>query len=306
MSDAFKEKQTMTNEIVGSVAGLWRFPVKSMRGERLAQAELTARGLVGDRAYALIDTDTGKVVSAKSVRLFPGILNCQAAFVAPPQAGHAPPPVRITLPDGATVTSDASDVDHVLSACFGRKVTLAQVAPDDFTIDQYHPDIEGAVPTSQRDTVVAQKLGAALFAELGMDSPVPAGVFFDAFPLTVLTTSTLARLNELQPQTRFDERRFRMNVIVATTAAGFVENDWVGRALTIGEAAQLRVTMPDGRCVMTTLAQDELPQDAGVLRALAQHNRLNVSGMGNSPCAGVYAVIAAEGTIRTGDRVTLI
>ena len=295
----------ITNEIVGSIAGLWRFPVKSMRGESLAQTELTAGGLVGDRAYALMDTDTGKVVSAKSVRLFPGILHCQAAFVTPPQAGHAPPPVRITLPDGLTVTSDSRDADRVLSAFFGRNVTLAQVAPDDFTIDMYHPDIEGAVPPSQRDTVVAQKLGAALFAELGMDSPVPARAFFDAFPLTVLTTSTLARLHELQPQTRFDERRFRMNVIVTTTAAGFVENDWVGRALVLGDAAQLRVIMPDSRCVMTTLAQDDLPQDAGVLRALAQHNRLRVPDVGNSPCAGVYAVIAAEGTIRTGDRVTL-
>ncbi len=295
----------MSNEIVGTIAGLWRFPVKSMRGERLDQAELTARGLVGDRAYALIDTDTGKVVSAKSVRMFPGILNCQAAFVAPPQAGQAPPPVCITLPDGTTVTSDGGEADRVLSAFFGRNVTLAQSAPDDYTIDMYHPDIEGAVAPSQRDTVVEQKLGAALFAELGMDSPVPAGAFFDAFPLTVLTTSTLARLNELQPQTRFDERRFRMNVIVATTEAGFVENDWVGRALALGDAARLHIALPDARCVMTTLAQDELPQDAGVLRALAQHNRLRVSGLGHSPCAGVYAVIASGGTICTGDGVKL-
>ncbi|HEX4945854.1 MAG TPA: MOSC N-terminal beta barrel domain-containing protein [Blastocatellia bacterium] len=295
----------MSNEIVGTIAGLWRFPVKSMQGERLTAAELTAHGIVGDRAYALIDTDTGKVVSAKSVRLFPGILNCQAAFVAPPQAGQAPPPVRITLPDGTTVTSDDGEADRALSAFFGRNVTLAQSAPEDYTIDMYQPDIEGAVPPSQRDTIVEQKLGAALFAELGMDSPVPVGAFFDAFPLTVMTTSTLARLNELQPQTRFDERRFRMNVIVATTAEGFVENDWVGRALAFGDTSQLRVIVPDARCVMTTLAQDDLPQDAGVLRALAQHNRLQVSGLGRSPCAGVYAVIEAKGTIRTGDQVAL-
>jgi hypothetical protein len=295
----------MADEIVGTVAGLWRFPVKSMRGERLEQAELTVRGIVGDRAYALIDTDTGKVVSAKSVRAFPDILKCQAAFVEPPQAGQALPPVRITLPDGSIVTSDSGAVDRALSSCFGRNVTLARSAPDDFTIDMYHPDIEGAVPASQRGAVVEQKLGAALFAELGMDSPVPAGVFFDGFPLSVMTTSTLARLNELQPQTRFDERRFRMNVIIATTAAGFAENDWVGRTLAIGCAVQLHVALPDARCVMTTLAQDELPQDAGVLRALAQYNRIPVSGMGQSPCAGVYAVIEAGGTIRAGDHVTL-
>ena len=89
-----------TNEVVGSVADLWRFPVKSMRGERLEEAELTEGGLVGDRAYALIDSDTGKVVSAKSVRLFPDLLGCRAAFVGAPRSGHEPPPVRITLPDG--------------------------------------------------------------------------------------------------------------------------------------------------------------------------------------------------------------
>lgn len=295
----------MTSRIVGAVAGLWRFPVKSMRGERIDQAELTGRGLVGDRAYALIDADTGKVVSAKSVRLFPDLLGCQAAFVEPPQAGRELAPVRITLPDGVTVTSDSSDADRVLSACFGRNVTLARSAPENFTIDQYHPDIEGADPAGHRDTVVEQKLGAALFAQLGMPSPVPVGSFFDGFPLTVLTTSTLERLNTLQPQTRFDERRFRMNVIVAATEAGFVENGWVGRELVIGDGVRLSVALPDPRCVMTTLAQDELPQDAGVLRALVQHNRMNVPGVGQYPCAGVYAVIEAEGTIRTGDRVAL-
>jgi uncharacterized protein YcbX len=292
-----------TNEIVGSVAGLWRFPVKSMKGERIEQAELTKRGIVGDRAYALIDTDTGKVVSAKSARLFPGLLGCRAAFVESPQSGRDLPPVRITLPDGATVTSDSGDCDRALSECFGRNVTLARTAPEDYTIDQYHPDVEGASPPDQRDKVVEQKLGSALFAELGMPSPVPVGAFFDAFPLTVLTTSTLERLNTLQPQTRFDERRFRMNVIVATTEAGFVENGWVGRELVIGDGVRLSVALPDPRCVMTTLAQDELPQDAGVLRALVQHNRIQVAGLGQYPCAGVYAVIEAEGTIRTGDRV---
>lgn len=271
----------------------------------LEQAELTRRGLVGDRAYALIDTDTVKVMSAKSARLFPGLLGCQVAFVEPPQSGRDLPPVRITLPDGATVTSDSGDVDRALSAYFGRNVTLARTAPEDFTIDQYHPGIEGAAPASQCDTVVEQKLGSALFAEPGMPSPVPVGSFFDAFPLTVLTTSTLERLNALQPQTRFDERRFRMNMIVATTEAGFVENDWVGRELVIGDGVRLSVALPDPRCVMTTLAQDKLPQDAGVLRALVQHNRIQVGALGQRPCAGVYAVIVAPGTIQTGDHVAL-
>ncbi len=153
-----------TSGIVGAVAGLWRFPVKSMRGERLEQAQLTESGLVGDRAYALIDTDTGKVVSAKSVRLFPGLLGRRVAFAEPPRAGGELPPVLITLPDGTEVTSDSSDVDRVLSAYFRRDVTLARAAPDEFTIDQYHPDIEDVDPAGYRDTVVEQKLGSAFFA----------------------------------------------------------------------------------------------------------------------------------------------
>src|SRR5918997_2592619 len=206
-----------TSGIVGAVAGLWRFPVKSMRGERLEQTELTEHGLVGDRAYALIDADTGKVVSAKSGRLFPDLFGCRAAFVEPPRSGGELPPVQITLPDGTSVTSDSGDVDRVLSAYFRRDVTLARAAPDDFTIDQYHPDIEDVDPAGFRDTVVEQKLGSAFFTQAGLASPVPVGSFMDLFPVSVLTTSTLEQLSGLRSQSRFDQRRFRMNAILRTT-----------------------------------------------------------------------------------------
>jgi len=294
-----------TSGVVGSVAGLWRFPVKSMTGERIEEAELTERGLLGDRAYALIDAETGKVVSAKSVRLFPGVLSCLAAFVEPPRWGGELPPVRITLPDRQSVTSDSGDVDRVLSAYFRREVTLARSAPDDFTIDQYHPDVEDLDPAGHRDTVVEQKLGSAFFAEAGLASPVPVGSFFDLFPVSVLTTSTLEHLSELRPQSRFDQRRFRMNVIVRTKEAGFVENDWIGHKLAIGDAVQLSVALPDPRCVMTTLAQDDLPNDTDVLRTLIRHNKVQVGEAGQFPCAGVYAVVEAPGTMRIGDRVAL-
>ena len=293
------------SEVVGSVAELWRFPVKSMRGEQLQAVEVTERGVVGDRAYALIDTDTGKVVSAKSVKLFPNLLGCTAAFVVPPRSAGNLPAVQISLPDGTSVRSDSGDVDRVLSAHFKRNVTLGRVAPDDFTIDQYHPDVENADPGGNRDKVVDQKLGAALFAALGMESPVPVGSFFDVFPMSVLTTSTLARLNELQPQTRFEQRRFRMNIIVKTERPGFVENDWVGHGLGLGSETRLNVALLDPRCVMTTLAQDDLPQDTDVLRTLVRHNRVQVGDLGKFPCAGVYAVVAAPGKVRTGDSVVL-
>ena len=294
-----------TSTVVGSVTGIWMYPVKSMRGVRLEQGEFTERGLLGDRAYALIDGDTGKVASAKSVRLFPDLFGCRAAFVEPPRLDGELPPVRITLPDGTSVTSDSSDVDRVLSAFFGRDVTLARAAPDDFTIDQYHPDVEDADPAGHRDSVVEQKLGSAFFAQAGLPSPVPVGSFFDLFPVSVVTTSTLDQLTKLQPDSSFDERRFRMNVIVGTTEAGFVENNWIGRELAIGDAIRLNVALPDPRCVMTTLAQEELPRDTEVLRTLVRHNRIQVGEAGLFPCVGVYAVVQASGTLRTGDSVSL-
>jgi uncharacterized protein YcbX len=276
-----------------------------MGGERLQSAELSVAGLLGDRAFALIDAATGKVVSAKSVTLFPGVLDCHARFVEPPQPGRDLPPVRITLPGGPSVMSDAADVNRLLSTHFAREVTLARSAPADFTIDQYHPDVEGADPAGYRDTSVEQKLGSALFAQLGAPSPVAEGAFFDVFPVSVLTTSTLARLAELAPQSRWDERRFRMNVIVSTAEPGFVENDWIGRAISLGTAARLRMTMPDPRCVMTTLAQGDLPNDSEILRAAVRHNRLPLVGGALFPCVGAYAVVEAGGTARVGDAVTV-
>jgi uncharacterized protein YcbX len=276
-----------------------------MRGERVDEAELTADGFLGDRAYALIDVDTGKVVSAKSVRLFPDLLGFAAAYVEPPQASDELPPVWITLPEGTSVTSDSGEVDQVLSQRLGRQVTLARAAPEDFTIDQYHPNVEDVDPAGYRDTFVEQKLGSAFFAEAGLPSPVPVGSFFDLFPVSVLTTSTLERFGELRPESRFDERRFRMNVIVENNEAGFVENEWVGRAIALGDAARVTVALPDPRCVMTTLAQDDLPKDTEILRTLTRHNRIPVGNAGEYPCAGVYAVVEATGSVRTGDTVAL-
>ena len=275
-----------------------------MRGEQIEEATLSKRGIAGDRAYALIDSDTGKVVSAKSVKLFPGMFDCSVETVEPAVSSPLPL-VRIVLADGATVMSNSPDVDRVLSDHFQRNVTLAHTAPDNFTIDMYHPDIEDFDPKGRRDVVLDQKLGSALFDQLGLPSPVEAGLFFDCFPISVLTASSLHRLNELQPQSRFDERRFRMNVIVDANEDGFVENDWVGHQLSIGDTVKLRIAIPDPRCVMTTLAQDDLPKDTNILKGLAQHNRIQVADIGKYPCVGVYAVVEAPGIIRKGDRVTL-
>ena len=96
-----------------------------------------------------------------------------------------------------------------------------------------------------------------------------------------------------------------MNVIVKTEPMGFVENEWIGCALGLGEGARINVTVPDPRCVMLTVAQDGLPKDTDVLRTLVSQNRVQVGKLGQFPCAGVYAVVTGPGTVRIGDRVLL-
>src|SRR2546421_4020748 len=294
-----------SSDPVGAIRAVWRFPVKSMLGEELDAADLSEGGIVGDRAYAVVDRESGKVASAKHPKMWPNLLACRAAFVEPPRRGEELPRARIELADGNSVLSDAADVDAVLSSFFGRDVELARAAQNGYTIDQYHPDEENYDPDGHRDEVVEAQLGAAFFNERGLPSAVPEGSFFDLFPLSVLTTSTLDRLAELEPQSRFDSRRFRMNVIVDTPAHGFVENEWVGRTLAIGDEVQLGVALPDPRCVMPSLAQEDLPRDPLILKALARHNRIDVAGA-LYPCAGVYAAAEATGTVRRDDRVSLV
>ena len=290
---------------VGTVRELWRYPVKSMLGEQLDTVRLTDGGVVGDRAYAIRDRETGKVASAKNPRLWPNLLGCRAMFVETTGLSDELPPVRIELADGTVVLSDAPDVDAVLSRFFGREVELAHAAQNGYTIDQYHPDVEGYDPGGHRDEVVEARLDAAFFSDQGAPSAVPEGSFFDLFPLSVITTSGLQLLGELEPGSSFDARRFRMNVIVESSSSGFVENEWVGRTLTVGDDVRVGVAMPDPRCVMPSLVHGDLPKDTQVLKALLRHNRLDVEGE-LFPCAGVYAVPQASGAIRRGDHVSLV
>lgn len=275
---------------IGSVVSLWRYPVKSMMGEELNAAEVTERGLLGDRQCALIDRETGKVVSAKNPRKWGDFFAFRAAFVEPPTLGSKMPAIRIALPDGTVVTSEEGDLAQILSRALGREVTFEQVAASDnsagagagsVSAEEYWPDMDGL---DYRDAVT--------------DFDLPEGTFFDSAVVHVVTTATLERLRELYPDGRFEVRRFRPNIVVTPEPAQrtFLENDWVGRTLAIGAEVRLRVTGPCPRCVMTTLAQGDLPKDPGILRAVAQHNGANV---------GVYASVEQGGLVTRGDTVNL-
>src|SRR5205814_7984657 len=109
---------------LGSVVSLWRYPVKSMMGEELNATEVTERGLLGDRAYALVDSSDGKAATAKNPRKWPRLFDFRATFIEPARAAAKVPPVRIALPDGTTVTSDQGDLDQILSKALDREVTF--------------------------------------------------------------------------------------------------------------------------------------------------------------------------------------
>jgi uncharacterized protein len=283
-----------TAQVLGSVVSLWRYPVKSMMGEELNAAETTERGLLGDRAYAVVDSTDGKVASAKNPRKWPHLFDFRAAFIDPPRSGAKVPPVRITLPEGRMVSSDQSDVNQILSRALKREVTLdvaergqREIVESTFpnpwtpTAEEYWPDMEGL---EFRDTVT--------------DFNLPEGTFFDCAVVHVLTTATVDRLRELYPEGRFEVRRFRPNIVVeiASGVKDFVENAWIGGTLAMGDAVRLRLTGPCPRCVMTTLPQGDLAKDPGILRTAAQHNHANV---------GLYASVVRGGTVRRGDAIGL-
>jgi uncharacterized protein YcbX len=262
----------------GTIASLWRYPVKSMLGEKLNNALVTERGLAGDRVFALVDRETGKVVSAKEPRKWAKMFEFRATYLDRP-GGNGLARVRITLLDGASVTSDLPTLNEILSRELGREVALAASAPEAPSLEEYWPDIEGLA-----------------YREVVTDVAMPPGTFFDLGVVHLLTTATIDRLGELYPGGRFEVRRFRPNVVVATEERGFVENGWIGRALALGDEVRLEITRPCPRCVMTTLPQDDLPKDPGILRAAARHNDANV---------GVYASVVRDGTLALGDAVRL-
>jgi uncharacterized protein len=252
-----------------------------MMGEELNSSDITDRGVLGDRSLALVDTETGKVVSAKNPKKWSTMFDFRAAFTAPPELGKPLPPVRVTLPDGVSVTSDDGSFAERMSTALGRPVTLASAASSEPTLEEYWPDM---AELDYQETVT--------------DETMPAGTFFDLATIHVLTTATINQLRELYPAGRFEARRFRPNVIVHSDDddAGFVESNWVGKELRLGDDVVLEITDHCPRCVMTTLPQGDLPKDSGILRTAARHNDVHV---------GVYAEVRRPGTVRRGAAAAL-
>lgn len=272
-------------DLVGTVQALWRYPVKSMLGDSPGQLDVDPRGIRGDRAYALWDHASGRVASAKNPRLWQGLLGYRARFREEPAPSAPLPPVLIAprQDDGsAGLCSDEDDVDAFFSALFGRRVSLLDTPPEGASLDQYWPPVEERA-----------------FQDVTNALELPAGTFFDACPIHAITTATLERLRQLEPQLDFAVERFRPNLLISTPpeSSGFVEEGWSGSCLQIGEQLVLRVDGGCPRCVVTTLAQGALGENLEILRATARHNGV---------VAGIRLSVVSPGPVAVGDPVRLL
>jgi uncharacterized protein YcbX len=181
-----------------------------------------------------------------------------------------------------SVTSDDPRFAELVSTALGRPVTLATAATTASpSLEEYWPDM---AELDHQETVTEEAM--------------PAGTFFDLATIHVLTTATINRLRELYPEGRFEVRRFRPNIVVRSEDdhAEFVESEWIGQELRVGDDVVLQITDHCPRCVMTTLPQGDLPKDSGILRTAARHNGVHV---------GVYAEVRRGGRVQRGDAVAL-
>jgi uncharacterized protein YcbX len=288
----------------GHLLEIRRYPIKSMLGEALRSAAVEATGLAGDRAHALLDSATGKLASAKDPRLWAGLLGLQASYLDNAAAGAT---LALERADGGRIRSDDPAVDDWLSEAIGRRVQLiaATTPPAKPAYDDLWPDVEGLAPQAFIDatrTAVSETGRPISTLPVGLLAP---GTFQDLAALTLMTISSLRAAEKANPASRWEPDRFRPNLLLETDGDGFLENAWIGRRLALGDVV-LEVIGPTMRCVMTTLAQRDLPNDLEILRTLARHNRADFKGSGPFACLGVYASVVQPGRVAVGDRVQLI
>ena len=272
-----------------SVESIWRYPVKSMAGEKLQSVFVSNKGLLGDRVYAFVDEASNRAAVVR--KWAENLLNYHPHFASEPDPSLPIPPLHIVMPSGETLTTANSDLEERISAVFERKLKMMSTAPSGLLLE-----------------VPAGTLGGALseVTEFPLGGGAPAGAFFDYGCLHLIASSTLSHLQKMYPKGRFDVRRFRPNILIHSNAEAFIENSWVGRTILIGNEVVLKVSIPCPRCVSVTLAQDDLPRDPSILRAIAEQNMCDLGDFGNLPCAGVYAEVIKTGQIQCGDTLRFV
>lgn len=281
---------------IGTVVQLWRYPVKSMAGERLEAATLSWRGIPGDRGWAVYDESRNGITGAKRLPL---LRACRASYPGEPVSGDSSLPAEIAFPDGASVLSDSAEAARRLSDFVGRPVTLRPLGPAG---SDSAPRLTSEGESEEFVRGLMGVLPDEPMPDMSDFSPerlrqLRQGNFFDALPIHLLTRTTLNTLARLAPDSVWDERRFRPNLLVeAEDGEGYPELAWIGRRLRVGTGV-IEVVAGCPRCVMVTQPVDEVPHDPRVMRTLVRETKHT---------AGIYARVVEEGELRVGDSVEIL
>jgi len=258
--------------IVGKIESLWRYPVKSMRGEELDEAFAGFSGIYGDRLFAF--------KSSASPKGFP-------YFTAREQTKLLQYRPRFRYPDKAARPINLSEAESM-----GANPVSAN--PSELVVDVKTPDgrtlaiDDPALTTMVRADIDEKHQLTLMRSERAMT---------DCRPFSMFSLQSARQLAE-ETGTPMDKRRFRANVYVdLTSAQGFAENDFVGRSLRIGPKAVVTILERDPRCMMITLDPDTGEKTPAILKKVAQAH----DGM-----AGVYGAVIVEGMLHKGDSVELL
>jgi uncharacterized protein YcbX len=220
------DAQPRTGKVVGSVAELWRYPVKSMRGGTVSQLLITDRGSVGDRAWALRDPINGRIASAKR---FPQLLEFRATYEVEPTMTTSGR-VRIEAPDGQSVYADDPAASELISSLLGRRLRLENQPRVDEKTGIDRRTVFGDVPVSEMKPGWTPETMPDYFE-------LKTGTFFEIGAVYLLGSGSVGHLRELQGGTALiDRRRFRPNIYIDTGPATdrFVEDEWIGGTLEVG------------------------------------------------------------------------
>lgn len=268
---------------------LWRYPFKSMGGEKLETATFEQAGMPGDRAFALRENNT-----TRGAKKFPGLMALKARYEGDPVTSS---PI-VTFTDGTSLDAGTPEFAREVSERFGENIDVERTAPAT-DLDYYRRREQ--MSEAETRAMFALEDGEPLppdLAKLGQrafEFQSPPGTFFDCFPVMIMTTASLEALQAAAADSKIDVRRFRPNVLIDTDDIGLVEQEWIGKRVTLG-GVTLAVEAPCPRCVMTTIGFDDLPKDPKIMRALVQACEQNL---------GVYAEVVTPGKVSVGDAVTV-
>lgn len=260
--------------IVGKIESLWRYPVKSMRGEELHEAFVGFPGVYGDRLHAFR--------SSMAPKGFPYLTAREqgAMLLYRPRYRHHE---RATKPGNlAEAEALGSGLTPVYGDFSDLMVDVETPAGERLAID--NPRLMSIL----RESIRNRPELTLLRSDRSMT---------DCRPVSIISLQTVSQLSK-EFGIDADKRRFRANLYVELESGNaFGEDEFVGRNLRIGAKTEVSVVKRDSRCKMITLDPDTAQPNPEVMRRLASDHEGQ---------AGIYAVVLVEGTIRPGDEIALL